>query len=174
MADRKTDTWFIALDPSSTRTGFAMFDRSGQPTEIGFLSAPKQKLALDRILVMNRQLMEMIYNHTPDFCVIEVPQGKVHKRHGGGGTGLAVYGMAAGYLASTCHHCSSVRLVEDSWGGGESKTSRRHRLIRMFPEYAEQLLKNDSGGDAGDALDLGHWWIQRTRAAANVLTGAAG
>jgi Holliday junction resolvasome RuvABC endonuclease subunit len=157
---------FIAIDPSSSRSGWAAFGLDRKPLEIGLLKPKPRAGWLERVQQQENQLVEVLYRLQPAYAVIEIPQGKVHNRHRGGGAGLSVYGFAAGYLtAAVGKYCPQI-LVKDSWIGRESKDRRKHRLCLEFPEFSRFLIDHDSGGDMSDALGLGLFHLRTERAKA--------
>lgn len=154
----------LALDPASTRTGYANFTASHNLYDAGYLTgADGDKEATDRILTMCHELETLIDDRRPDLVVIEVTSGHVGtKRHKGGGAGLGVYGMAVGaiyvcacMLSERCGH-EVWPVKENVWTRGIPKVTRRREVAMQVPRYKDAFAK-DAGGDVADAINLG-WW----------------
>ncbi len=158
----------LALDPSSTRTGYAVLTEQETLREAGFLTPGKRTdPAAVRIAAMVEDLMGLLGAIKPDAVVIEWTTGKVgRRRHHGGGAGLAVYGVALGALwQAACFYTKSsggrVELVaENDWTDGRPKAERTAAIARLYPQYQAE---RDPGGDMADAIGLGGWWIRRHR-----------
>lgn len=152
----------LALDPSSTRTGYAIMESPDTVVEAGYLRGRTSDQALDRILRIERELTALFFVNSLRWCVIEIPSGKVGARHGGGGAGLAVYGMAVGILlgfvnSSLCGGKADT-VTETVWTRGVPKAKRRQLIAAQFPMY-RRIMSRDSGGDVSDAIGLGQWWF---------------
>ena len=103
--------------------------------------------------------------HALSTVAVEVTTGKVSKRHGGGGAGLAVYGMAVGAVYAWLR-CMSVSVPnrysyevmavrENVWTKGVPKHKRMKALAAEFPPYREALDSGkDNKGDIGDAIGV--------------------
>ena len=135
--------------------------------------------ANDRIESMLADLFDLVLELHPQAIVIEDTSGKVSRRHGGAGAGLAVYGkavgavwrtavdmsvadarnrIAMGLLAATGEAAAVVMVPENEWTGGIGKRRRAMRIAAEFPGYR---IEQDPGGDAADAIGLGRWWLAR-------------
>ena len=89
----------IMIDPSSTRTGYAIMRSPDVVIEAGYLTPKRQRdEAVDRIATMATDLKELLIEHQPRRIVIEIPSGKVHARLAGQVSSLATYGMAVGAM----------------------------------------------------------------------------
>ena len=160
----------LALDPSSTRTGYALLSEQEKLLEAGFLSPRKRTdPAAERIAAMVEDLMGLLHTLEPAAVVIEWTTGKVgRRRHHGGGAGLAVYGVSLGALwQAACFYARMagvgvrVELVaENEWTDGRPKAERTAAIARLYPQYQAE---RDPGGDMADAIGLGRWWIRRHR-----------
>jgi len=158
----------LALDPSSTRTGYALLDEQEKLLEAGFLSPRKRTdPPAERIAAMVEDLLGLLHTLEPAAVVIEWTTGKVgRRRHHGAGAGLAVYGAALGALwQAACFHARQaggrVELaVENEWTDGRPKAERAAAIARLYPQYQAE---RDPGGDMADAIGLGGWWIRRHR-----------
>jgi hypothetical protein len=168
----ETPVILLALDPSSTCTGYAVW-RAGELHAAGLLRPPAKLPAEQRVGRMIKDLEDVYDEHVPTHAVIEIPDAHVHgARKRAGGAGLALYGMAAGMLyVATCllidellprsegHHVSRVTPVRASeWTGGSRKRVRQGVVAATVPQYDAAA---DRGADAADAIALGRWWMRR-------------
>lgn len=158
----------LAIDPSSTKTGFALFDEDENLIDAGILKPNKTTdCAAYRIEAMCKDFRALLDQYEPAFIVIEWTSGKVgRKRHKGGGAGLAIYGIAIGALWRVAEQwCSDnigdvVRILENEWTAGKSKKERFEIISTLYPKID---LSKDTGGDIADAIGLGMWFIHRRR-----------
>lgn len=156
----------IAFDPSSSVCGYAIIETIGMKViEAGMLKpARRTDPANDRIRAMVRDAAELIAEQDPELIVIEDTSGKVARRHGtGGGAGLAIYGKAIGWLASTCDRIrpGKVRMVlENEWTGGVSKA---RRFLHVQAAAPGMNFESDKGGDARDAVGVGLYVARQIR-----------
>lgn len=165
----------LALDPSSTRTGYALMNRSIRPgicheiLEAGYLQPNRSKdPAIERIRVMGDDLATLVKQETPRTIVIEITSGKVAGRLHGRASGLAVYGMAVGVMfwiaRLTEPAIEVVPVAENEWTGQRPKKKRQADIGWQFPEYSDQMAL-DGGADIADAIGLGLWWFGKQRTA---------
>lgn len=159
----------IALDPSSTAIGYAVLRRiDGGIIDAGLITPDKKTdLPLVRIRAMLEELTLLICEAEPQAAVIEVTSGKVGKRHKGKGAGLAVYGMAVGAVWQLCCNVEFLEVapvLENDWTDGAGKSKRLSLLSATEPKYKRE---RDPGGDVGDAIGLGRWWLRRQAKAAS-------
>lgn len=161
----------IAVDPSSTRTGYAVMQPPGKVIEGGYLTPRRcRDEPIVRATAMGRELRDLIAGEHPHDVVVEVTSGKVQARHRGGGAGLAVYGMAVGLILGAAlygqvccpKHWGTHWVYENEWTQGRPKDARRERLRIEYPQYAAAFAA-DSGGDLADAIGLGLWWFGERR-----------
>lgn len=157
----------LALDPSSTRTGYAVMKSPTEIVEAGYLRPLRSKdAALTRILTIRSSLVELLHEHLPNKICIEIPSGKVGggQRRGASASAMAIYGMAVGMVFATCLGLRlRVKAVnEREWTRRMPKVRRNQLIAAQFPAYREQLNK-DSGGDVGDAIGLALWAYGRLR-----------
>jgi hypothetical protein len=86
---------------------------------------------------------------------IEVPSGRVNRaRHGGGGSGLSVYGFAAGACYNFLRYnpnVGTIHAVKEGWTGSQPKSKRKSVAMKSHPEYDPE---KDKGGDVADAICL--------------------
>jgi len=179
----RTPLRLLALDPSSTRTGYAwaVLTDTLRPkatwgfTGVGAILPDRTKdPALVRIDAMCKKIFDMVMGIQADkemdlTIVIEVTSGKVNSmRHGGGGAGLATYGMAIGAIRETCRQIKRIgdfnvdlhSISENKWTGGHSKAKRNAVARKHCPLYTEAIQKKDRGGDVSDAIALAVWYMQ--------------
>ena len=160
----------FAIDPSSTRTGWAVIQPPERLLQAGLLLPSKTRAASEfRIETMCQDLRDLLDEWQPTVVVIEWTSGKVNvKRHGGAGAGLAVYGIAIGALWQTAvvwaesrESPAHVRCVdENQWTCGTSKRRRMAAAQCQFPEYHNAV---DPGGDIADAIGLASWLLKERR-----------
>lgn len=153
----------IALDPSSTKTGYAVFDAAGFPVDAGVLKPinPKHH-ANARIIAMIDGLIEVVAEHRPTLGIVEDTSGKVGmaaRARGVNGAGLAIHGKAVGWMLSTLGNLLGSRervkaVLENDWTDGVPKLIRANRTRYTFP-HLEKL----DDLDALDAVGVGHWWL---------------
>ena len=161
-------TKLIAIDPSSTRTGYAVMTDYDQVIEAGYFKPSKSKSdPRVRIREMAGDLRSTLIQHKPSVAVIEMPSGHVHRRlQDVNVSGLSVYGWAAGVLWWTLFHTTDTDLCDlrdpdqNQWTNGVKKPVRRAEIAFMFPQYAK-VIKLDSGCDVADAIGLGQWWYRQ-------------
>lgn len=163
----------ISLDPSITCTGYAVFMVNGL-VECGRITTKaayqrnkvKHKIpAHERIDEVIRDLGEL-FDRFPASAeiVIEITSGKTSSRHGGGGAGLATYGMAVGQIVRYAIERFGGERVhqvyENDWTRGKGGKDKRIAHCRYtYPMYAKRYAEVDAGGDIADAILLGEWWI---------------
>ena len=164
----------LSLDPSSTRTGWALLSQGEQLLQGGIIKPHKQKCeAQYRIAQMCKDLEQLLAEIEPETILLEWPSGHVgRKRHQGGGAGLSIYGAACGSLWRTCEHWirslppeqqsqTEVELVlESDWTRGIPKSDRIAGVASRFKEYDPAA---DPGGDLADAIGLGCWYLKEYR-----------
>lgn len=167
----------ISLDPSITCTGYAVFGLNGLQ-ECGRIKTTtdfqrnkvKHKVpAHERIEELIGDLGE-VFDRFPASAevVIEITSGKTSSRHGGGGAGLATYGMAVGqivrYAIERFGENRVHQVYENDWTRGKGGKDKRVAHCRYsYPMYAKRFADIDSGGDIADAILLGEWWLNNQR-----------
>lgn len=158
---------YVFIDPSSKTTGYSIWDGEGEPSILtaGKIDRLKKKgLAWDDAVdIMVDELKSILVRWKPGKVVIEIPSGKVNpKRHGGGGSGLSVYGYAVGTIQRMCKSVCSmwlgrvVRITAERWTGGHTKLKRKAVAERTWPQLKQMV---DKGMDISDAIALGKWWF---------------
>lgn len=150
----------LAFDPSSSCTGWAVGIRDGQEVNVhyaGRLKPPGKIRGWDRIRWMGSAVGPIIREYRPARIIIEVPSGKVGYGHGGGGSGLAVYGAAAGVVDYECVERLGAdkvhAITELEWARGFPKRKRSVRANLIWPGYAA-VAAQDSTRDIADAVCL--------------------
>ena len=177
----------LALDPSSSRIGYAVLDDAKTVVEFGPITP--ERTADDanaRIRHMAREARDVILDSGAGVVVVEDTSGKVgHGGRGRGmtGAGLAVHGKAVGYLMClldllTVGDAPPFRVIfvaENVWTRGVKKDIRQRIVIDTYPTYREWVTAKakprasekprkskfhpgDPGGDVSDALALCRWW----------------
>jgi Holliday junction resolvasome RuvABC endonuclease subunit len=155
----------MGIDPSSTRTGYALVVYPGRVATAGYVTGSRRnQLPLQRIAQMCLELRHLIEEEAPTEIVIEMSSGHVGARHLGGGAGLATYGMAVGAVWQACMRAaeligSELNMVpENMWTGGISKSQRKTSLVLECEAYAS-VRGGDCGADVADAIGLAVWWM---------------
>lgn len=164
----------LALDPSSTVTGWALLDLGGRILQGGLLKPDKIRSEPQfRILRMADDLQQLLNEFEPGTIVVEITSGKVGiNRHKGAGSGLGVYGMAVGFLWAVVvfwlqglpaeqGRTEIILVKENDWTRGVPKSDRIAAVAAEFPQYD---AARDPGGDLADAISLGQWYLKEYRA----------
>jgi hypothetical protein len=153
----------LAIDPSSTCVGYALFGGRASLYEFGRLLPRQGDRPMERIASLVADLEELWLEQRPRQVVIEVTSGKIAGRLGRA-QGLGVYGMAVGacwQLLRSLAGAQNVRAVtENEWTRSVSKT---RRLLTLELRIAGYSRADDPGGDAGDAICLGEWFQAQKR-----------
>lgn len=153
----------LALDPSSTCTGYALIGFDGHIIDAGRIRPHRDKDANHRITAVATEVIDLFTTSRPDIVVMEDTSGKVSGRHKGHGAGLSVYGKAIGYLWGRLAAVGAVveMVPENEWTGGRRKSARAAGVKLAHGRTLD--LSADTGHDAADAVALGEWWIARQR-----------
>jgi len=154
----------LGLDPSSTVIGYAVMASGGSLVEAGLITpARPSDPSFERVIAMGDDLLSLLDRWRPAVILIEWTKGKVGRRHGGFGAGLAVYGCGVGSAAafavlwSRRRPCEVVPVLENTWTRGVPKAERQRGIAAEYPAYAAQMA-DDPGGDVSDAIGLCDWW----------------
>lgn len=149
----------LALDPSSTAVGWAMF-QDGELRWVGVersASADVQK----RCGVLADAIASLAAEWPPDVVVVELFSGFHRKGERGGRINkhsILSLARAQGFLMGRLH-ARGLKLVPvpaNRWTGNESKQSRAARVRLTQPVYVEWARKDkDKGLDGADAVGLG-------------------
>lgn len=166
----------ISIDPSITCTGVARFESDGlnscfrvrpKQTRKG-KTIPAHERIEELICELGGEIRGIIHGYQRVNFVVEITSGKTSGRHGGGGAGLATYGMAVGqvvrFLKEEYGRDQVHEVYENEWTRGKGqKEHRRWHCRHAYPLYAEHAYEIDKGGDIADAILLGDWWINNQR-----------
>lgn len=167
----------LGLDPSSTRTGYAVMSAADDLIDAGYFRPRRSRdKALYRIDAMVADLAEVLVHYRPDLVVIEIPSGRPGAGiKAGAKAQLAIYGMAVGEMRRFAIEYMCTRgddlpplvsrfaaqrvlcVDERRWTGGRPKALRQQQVAMLFPGYAAVISK-DSGCDAGDAVGVVLWF----------------
>lgn len=150
----------LALDPSSSRCGYALMQAPDVLAEAGLLLPGKTRdAAIQRIPAIAYDLASLIVEAKPATILIEVSM-TCHGRAGKAGAAtLHVYGMAVGYLWAICEQRAPGRVCTieaNTWTKGRPKDKRIDDVARLFPQYQRG---RDPGGDMADAIGIGRYWL---------------
>ena len=152
----------LTIDPSSTRTGYALFDGPAKLLDAGYFKPIRATDSpLDRIFTMADDLAAMLERHDPERILIETTNGKMHGNRRGGGAGMAIYGMAVGAMFATARIMTSdvEAILESDWTRRIPKDRRQAKIRVCFPQYAK-LYHEDPGADVADAIGIGLYWFE--------------
>ena len=156
----------LALDPSSTCTGYAVFNGE-KLDETGLLRPSASHGAERRTAQIVDDLRELLDAIQPTDIVIEVPSRYPGTGSQAGATGrLAIYGMAVGEIRRVCKDWvnsngtkPTIHSVDERmWTKGKSKAKRQRAIMLAYPQ-TRNMIGTDRGGDAFDAVGLGSWWM---------------
>lgn len=157
----------LAIDPSSTRTGLAIFD-GDRLIDLSVITAEKHlawKFEPDPFAnawSMACQVRDIIRGDAITEVVIELNAPAPFEA----GMAMCDYAAAVGMIYLACidvlgrDRVKGVRV--GTWTAGRgSKAERQRRVGLLHPEYTG---KGDGGKDASDACDLGHWYLDGANA----------
>ncbi len=151
----------LAIDPSSTCTGYAVF-ADGKLVDAGLYKPSKSGLdAIQRISDMLDDFRAMLGKVDYDAVVIEIPIGRQHTQTPGKKSGFAIWGLACGAFWATARAwptCRTFPVSNTIWTRGKSKADRQLAASLMYKGYDSS---QDKGGDVSDAVCLGHWWLNQ-------------
>lgn len=152
----------LAFDPSSTCTGWALGLRDGRDLQVcqaDMLWPPGKYQGWNRVRWMANAARTVIADCKPDQIIIEVPSGKVHR--GMKGSGLSMYGAAAGAVDGECMRATfTVAITPLDWARHFPKKRRSVRAVMLWPGYAAVASK-DRGLDIADAVCLLDYFVQQ-------------
>jgi len=182
----------FSLDPGSKQSGWAVLAYPGEALlDAGLLlPARTRDNPAARLTAMKQDLVPLLNQHVPSVIVIEWTSGKVvQSRHGGGGAGLPIYGVAVGALWQVCEYwaatraefgakCEIVLIPENEWTqgrpkirrqiGGKAALSRVDIIQHLYREYEPE---KDPGGDVADAIGVNLWYQRKYRMLGAVAPG---
>ncbi len=156
--------YLFAIDPSSTRTGWAVLLPGEVYVNSGAIRPSAKLPPYSRIGETCDVLLELLGHFDPAVVVIEWTSGKRHDRAPKNISGLGIYGVAVGALwreaVRACPEATIEGVLENVWTGGIPKSHRKQIAAAMFPAYDPS---NDLGSDESDALMLGVWWQRESQ-----------
>lgn len=154
----------LALDPSSTLTGYAVMADRRTIIDAGLLKPDKTKdPAITRIIAMNSELVKLLKEHCPDKILVETPSSHTARRIRGRVMGNAIYGFAAGMMFNTCTMFTNTEPVDAQlWTKGIPKLKRTQNVCMAFPGRYDP--ETDKGGDIADAIGLACWYFSQQKA----------
>jgi len=155
----------LALDPSSTKTGWALC-REGlgfEPVRSGVLSRPDRWPAYLRLRCLQVEVRDLVLSLDGEFdrVVVEVPgvkqAGRMRSKYSTAGTYAAAVGIVLGVAYE---HCDLVVAVaSDHWTRmGGAFGQRKGRRLAALEHASSYERSGDRGGDEGDAISLGAWY----------------
>lgn len=160
----------LSLDPSSTRTGYAVMTGPRELIDAGLLTPKRQSdRAIDRARTMAHEVEGLIREHRPTSIVIETPHGKIHGNRPGAASGAAIYGFAAGVIWWVCESYSPSPVYTVDPNTWTNRVSKKHRAACVACDFPRYDKRRDPGMDVADAIALGVWWFAERR----VREGAA-
>lgn len=162
----------LAIDPSSTRTGYAVMADSMTIIDAGLLTSDKTRdPAIMRVVAMTKDLRQLLLECWPDIVLVEMPHG--HDK--GGAKRLANYGLAPGAMyweacsyimarlkVNPKHDIEALAISAADWTGGVTKFNRQQQICMAFPHRYDPTT--DPGGDIADAIGLAVWWFRQQKA----------
>lgn len=155
----------LSIDPSSTRTGYAVMADKMTLIEHGILTPAKTRHPpVLRVNAMIEELGDILKEYKPDKIIVESPSiahGGIQARSGG--AGAAIYGFAAGAIYQKCYEWSKeTEAIEvQKWTQRVPKLKRQQLICMAFTKYDPE---KDRGGDIADAIGLGLWWFSQKKA----------
>ncbi len=158
----------LAIDPSSTLTGYAVMGDRMTIIDAGLLKPDKKTdPAIMRIIAMTNDLAKLIEEHRPDVILVERPHTHAaykFKDKGTTPTGLATYGMAAGAMFWACFLFTKEThaINAEDWTGGIPKFKRQQHICMAFQDRYDP--ETDKGCDIADAIGLACWWFSKQKA----------
>lgn len=180
----------LAIDPSSTCTGYALLRGLGPAdlVEVGLIRPSDAKAAqavaepsevvrawnscrelsaLRRVLTVVADVEAVVAELAGDAAVsvvVEIPSGLsgTGSRNGARGS-LTTYGLAAGMVYQAARAVAPGRVygvTERQWTAGAGSKEKRARGVVAL--YAGRYrVADDDGLDGADAIGLGRWWVRR-------------
>ena len=151
----------LSLDPSSTCTGYAVFD-GRRIVESGCIRVKQRCGAELRIANICNDVADLVADHAPLHIIVETPPRTPRAARRSSIT-LPIYGWAVGAVWATCRECSEHAvgihcIPGDEWIGRQSKAQRLQRVRLLY----KSLVLTEKDHDAVDAIALGVWWLDRS------------
>lgn len=169
-------THLMAIDPSSTSTGLAVWDKDGEIVHLDRVIADRTDAPHRRIWGMCAEVVASLVEYKPEHVVIEWPATHQHVGIDGRAAGQLTYGCAVGAIWHTCmdYHMVSglheyramdhVHLANVSeWCPQKPKDRRARELFVTCDAYAKWRASGhtDPYYDVADAVQIGLWWLNR-------------
>jgi Holliday junction resolvasome RuvABC endonuclease subunit len=155
-------TKLLTLDPSSKIIGYALTTGPTELIEAGRITPAKPSAKWPaRVESLQVQTLELLAEVEPDLVLMEAPSGKVHAAIAdkSKGAGQSIYGAAFGVIWAAMRQAMPPNKVEivsaNVWTRQKKKEKRAEQLQRIMPGLD---LKQDTGLDAADAIELAIWW----------------
>jgi hypothetical protein len=168
----------LGLDPSSTRTGYAILQGIARLDllDAGYLRPNKTRdPLLERVRAMRADLGRILFPDPAEgeagfeigAVCIEIPatQAPITTR-----SGQANYGLAVGVLLADvwdwaeglvgARHVLAVKA--DDWTHARPKAQRQKVIGQLYPQVARYLETKDTGGDVADAIGLARHYLERS------------
>ena len=153
---------YFVLDPGSRCLGWSYMDsaRRGKILDAGRIIRTKGPY-LARIDQICQEIWVEVHSRHVDKCLIEVPSGGVHTRHGGRGEGLSIYGFAVGAIRQSLRHWLGYSAVIDlpvaEWKSGQPKEKAIKVATKHYPPYADM---KDPSADIADGIAMAVWYYE--------------
>jgi len=158
----------LAFDPSSTATGWAIMDSDGglEPVSVGVIRRPETWNPWFRIRCINYDVIRLLdrIGGGVDRIVVEIP-GTSQAAKGRQAYGLpGPYAAAVGMVLAESWRvgCPVVTIASDYWTAGRGRGSwgvKKERRLATLATLSSYDPGNDPGGDMGDAIMLGNWYL---------------
>ncbi|MEM0982679.1 MAG: hypothetical protein AAGI17_01875 [Planctomycetota bacterium] len=156
----------LSFDPSSTATGWAVVNDELAAERSGILRRPASWPVYLRIRNLHADAKRLLNQLAAgvDRIVVEVPgkaqAGRLRRTYATPGDYAAAVGVVLGLAWGTGLPVVTVR--SDEWTGAREgyPASKAHRLAVLKAAGAYDG-EGDPGGDRGDAIFLGIWYLQR-------------
>lgn len=155
----------LAIDPSSSCTGFAVLAHTGRVSVHGRIKAKNGEGTHRRVSRMIEDLRWYADQQTCSECVIESPSVQSRQRKANGESRAPFtsikYVVAYGRILQAMSERMEVHEVTArEWTRGRPKAIRAETIKAIVPTYTG---KGDSGMDEADAIGLGLWWCDQRR-----------
>lgn len=154
----------LALDPSSTAVGWAMF-QDGELRWVGVTRSASNDMQR-RCVALADAIASLAAEWRPEVVVVEMFSGFHRKGERGGRINKATIlslARAQGFLLGRLHgagHKAVVPVPANKWTHSKGKADRAKLVDLTQPIYSEFARKDgDKGLDGADAVGLGLWYL---------------
>lgn len=154
----------FTIDPSSTSCGYAVLSDHRTMIECGCVTPDMAYVSPLYIVLMARELVEIISEAKPDLVLIEIPADQAPRL---GARGQAKYGMACGIIYAMIYAaqvCKIETVQSDKWPrmihrskSDAAKKAQRQRILRS--QFASYDPRRDPKLDIADAIEMGQWFF---------------